>query len=658
MFSGTTAFDQDTSGWNTSSVSGITAMFQDATSFDQDLSPWDVALIPSKPADFDTNAASWSNDPAWRPQWGTQPPVVTSVDSPTADGAYNPGDTIELSVIFDVAVNVTGTPQITLETGATDQLASYVSGSGSDTLSFSYTVQAGDESADLDYVSTSALGLNGGTIRRTTGVAAKLTLETPGAAGSLGANKAIVLDTAVPSVEITGDPAAVTTTDAFQITIAFTEPVGNFVVGDITVGNGAASNLATTDNTTFTADITPDGNGDITIDLAAAVATDESGNDNTAATQVVVTYDGTAPRVEITGPTEVVIDTFTVTLTFSEPVTGLTEADITVTGGAVVASSLAGSGDTYNFDIAPDLGSLVQVSLAADMVEDAVGNGNTASNAFEVQAGSPASEFEAKKEEIRTIIRDDARRLLDSAVAFNQKHIRSARNRLRASQNLASGEAARNANVPFDVQGGIVADGLPLATSGTFYGQEGSADGATRRIAFGDFDLRRDEDGSTTATFRANVAWERMLSDRTMLGYYLGAEVGQSQIDASFTGQRDGYGLNGGVYLVSDIGKSMIADGFVAFGLGRHRIDLTDGVLTVEGDYNTASAIAGASLSGLVEFQGFSVSPELSAVWGRMDIGEVSFTGYAYGITDSTLSLDAGKVTLANMRCGRKSASP
>lgn len=524
-----------------------------------------------------------------------------------------------------------------------------MSGSGTDILTFSYTVQSGDESSDLDSTSTTALALNGGTIRGATGVAANLTLAAPGATGSLAANRNLLVDSSVPGVEITGAPDAVATTDAFQMTINFSEPVGSFVVGDITVGNGAASNLATLDGTTYTADITPDGNGDITIDVAAAVATDESGNDSTAATQVVVTYDGTAPTVEITGPTGVVVGDFTVTLTFSEPITSLTEGDITVTGGTIVAAPLAGSGATYTVDIAPDLGSLIQVSLPADMAEDTAGNGNTASNVFEVQAGSPASEFEAKKDVIRRIIRDDARRLLDSAVAFNQKHIRSARDRLRASQELAAGDTTRSANVPFDVQGSFQVSGLTASTSGSFYGQTGSADGATRRLVFGDFDLRRDEDGSTTATFRANVAWERMLSDRTMLGYYLGAELGQSNIDDTFTGQRKGYGLNAGAYLVTDLGQAMTADGFLALGLGRHQIDLTDGILTVNGDYDTPSAIAGASLSGLIEFQGFTLAPELSAVWGRMDICEVAFTGYVYGITDSTLSLDAGAVTLASM---------
>jgi len=45
-------------------------------------------------------------------------------------------------VTFSEAVTVTGTPQLTLETGATDRVVNYVSGSGTNTLTFNYTVQA------------------------------------------------------------------------------------------------------------------------------------------------------------------------------------------------------------------------------------------------------------------------------------------------------------------------------------------------------------------------------------------------------------------------------------------------------------------------------------------------------------------------------------
>ncbi|MDX7826108.1 cadherin repeat domain-containing protein [Aeromonas caviae] len=129
----------------------------------------------------------------------TTAPVVSGVSSTTAAGTYGVGSVISIQVSFSEAVTVSGTPQLTLETGATDRTINYVSGSGSNTLTFNYTVQAGDTSADLDYLSAAALGLNGGTIRDAAGNNATLTLPTPGGAGSLGANEAIVIDTSTPS---------------------------------------------------------------------------------------------------------------------------------------------------------------------------------------------------------------------------------------------------------------------------------------------------------------------------------------------------------------------------------------------------------------------------------------------------------------------------
>ncbi|MDX7792508.1 cadherin repeat domain-containing protein, partial [Aeromonas caviae] len=128
----------------------------------------------------------------------TTAPVVSGVSSTTAAGTYGVGSVISIQVSFSEAVTVSGTPQLTLETGATDRTINYVSGSGSNTLTFNYTVQAGDTSADLDYLSAGALGLNGGTILDAAGNNATLTLPTPGGVGSLGANEAIVIDTSGP----------------------------------------------------------------------------------------------------------------------------------------------------------------------------------------------------------------------------------------------------------------------------------------------------------------------------------------------------------------------------------------------------------------------------------------------------------------------------
>lgn len=70
-------------------------------------------------------------------------PSVTNVTSTNANGTYKAGDTVNITLTFSEAVTVSGTPQLTLETGATDRTIDYVAGSGTDELTFAYTVQAG-----------------------------------------------------------------------------------------------------------------------------------------------------------------------------------------------------------------------------------------------------------------------------------------------------------------------------------------------------------------------------------------------------------------------------------------------------------------------------------------------------------------------------------
>ena len=127
----------------------------------------------------------------------SSPPSVSQVSSPSANTTYYSGDTVDITITFSETVTVDtagGTPTLLLETGSTDRSADYVSGSGADTLTFRYTVQQGDSSSDLDYVDTASLQLNGGTIQDLAANPAVLTLSAPGAAGSLSANKDLVID--------------------------------------------------------------------------------------------------------------------------------------------------------------------------------------------------------------------------------------------------------------------------------------------------------------------------------------------------------------------------------------------------------------------------------------------------------------------------------
>lgn len=123
-------------------------------------------------------------------------PAITNVTSSLADGTYQGGDTIPVQVTFSEMVNVTGTPRLQLNLDGYDKFISYTSGSGSATLQFDYFVTTGDATGDLAYTSAAALERNEGSIRNADQANADLTLPTPGAAGSLSGNKAIVITAA------------------------------------------------------------------------------------------------------------------------------------------------------------------------------------------------------------------------------------------------------------------------------------------------------------------------------------------------------------------------------------------------------------------------------------------------------------------------------
>ncbi|GAD63489.1 Ig-like domain-containing protein [Aquipseudomonas alcaligenes] len=332
-------------------------------------------------------------------------PTVTSVSSSTANGTYKIGDVITVTVQFDGAVNVTGTPTLTLETGATDRVLNYVSGSGTDTLSFSYTVQAGDSSADLDYTSTSALSLNGGTIKDGANQNAILTLAAPGAAGSLGANKALVVDGVRPTAtSINLSDTALRIGETATVTITFAERVVGLDVADFSVANGTLSGLSSSDGgLTWTATFTPDAN---VSDATNIITLNNTGVMDLAGNVGSGTTDSNNYAIDTQRPTATVVvtdtalkagQTTTVTIIFNEAVSGLTTADFSVANGTLSGLSSSDGGITWTATLTPssnltDTTNLITLDNTGytDVAGNA-GSGTTDSNNYAIDTQRPTA---------------------------------------------------------------------------------------------------------------------------------------------------------------------------------------------------------------------------------------------------------------------------
>ena len=111
------------------------------------------------------------------------------------------------------------------------------------------------------------------------------------------------------------------------------------------------------------------------------------------ADQITVTVGGsdtTPPSVTLTGPATV-NGAFDVSVSFSEPVTGLALNDFSITNGT--ANNLSGSGQNFTFSVLPTNAGDVSISLPADSADDAAGNGNTASNTLTVTYSPPSTQL-------------------------------------------------------------------------------------------------------------------------------------------------------------------------------------------------------------------------------------------------------------------------
>jgi len=205
----------------------------------------------------------------------------------------------------------------------------------------------------------------------------QLILGVPGLLGSGGSS-----DTTSPTCALTTDSADPTNT-TIDVTATFSENLaaGSFVVGDISVTNGAAGSFVAVSASVYTFTVTPVADGAVTIKVNAGVCTDAAGNANEASNTLSRTYDATGPTVVITSAAgDPVYELFEAVITLSEVSTNFGIGDITPVGATL--SNFAGSGTDYTVDVTPTgaPGTTITLDVGAGVFTDAAGNPNEASN--------------------------------------------------------------------------------------------------------------------------------------------------------------------------------------------------------------------------------------------------------------------------------------
>ena len=332
-------------------------------------------------------------------------PTVTKIEIASAVGApngiLNAGDVVNVSVTMSEATIVNGVPQLALDIGGSPVQANYVSGSGSNTLVFSYTILAGQNDTDGIAIAANSLTLNGGTLMDTAGNIANL------AHGAVADNASYPVDTITPTVtkvEIAGAVGApngiLNAGDVVNISVTMSEvsfvngvPQLALDIGGSTVQanyvSGSGSNTLVFSYTILAGQNDTDGiaiaansltlNGGALMDTAGNIANLAHGAVADNASYPVDTITPTVTKVEIAGavgaPNGILNagDVVNVSVTMSEAtiVNGVPQLALNIGGSTVQANYASGSGSNalvFSYTILAGQNDTDGIAIAANSV--------------------------------------------------------------------------------------------------------------------------------------------------------------------------------------------------------------------------------------------------------------------------------------------------
>ncbi|TFF04724.1 DUF4347 domain-containing protein [Pseudomonas sp. BCA14] len=312
----------------------------------------------------------------------SQRPTATIV---VADSALTAGETSLVTITFSEAVTGFTNADLTVANGT---LTAVSSSDGGITWTATFTPTAGINDA------TNVITL------ANTGVA-----DLAGNAGSGTTNSAnYTIDTVQPTATIVVGDNALKAGETSLVTITFSEAVTGFTNADLTIANGTLSAVSSSDGgVTWTATFTPTNN--IT-DSSNLITLDNGGVQNASGNTGSGTTTSNNYAIDTQRPTATIVvadtalgigQTSLVTVTFSEAVSGFSNADLIVANGTLSGLGSSDGGITWTATFTPEAGitdTSNTVRLNNSGVQDAAGNsgiGTTDSNSYAIDTQRPTA---------------------------------------------------------------------------------------------------------------------------------------------------------------------------------------------------------------------------------------------------------------------------
>ncbi|WP_241096180.1 Ig-like domain-containing protein, partial [Pseudomonas viridiflava] len=212
------------------------------------------------------------------------------------------------------------------------------------------------------------------------------------------------IDTLQPTATLVIADSALSIGETSLVTITFSEAVSGFTNADLTVANGTLSAVSSSDGgVTWTATLTPtasvtDTTNLITLDNTGfANASGNIGSGITASNNYAIDTQRPTATLVVADNALSIGETSLVTITFSEAVSGFSNADLSVSNGTLSAVSSSDGGITWTATLTPTAGitsTSNSVTLSDTGVTDLAGNtgsGLSVSNNYAIDTARPTA---------------------------------------------------------------------------------------------------------------------------------------------------------------------------------------------------------------------------------------------------------------------------
>ena len=310
----------------------------------------------------------------------SQRPTATIV---VADSTLSAGETSLVTITFSEAVSGFDNSDLSIPNGTLSAVSSS-DGGITWTATFTPTVGIKDTSNLITLNNTWVADIAGNT-------------------GSGSTNSAnFTIDTVLPTATLVVADTALKAGETSLVTITFSEAVSGFSNADLTIANGTLGTVSSTDGgITWTATFTP--TASIT-DTSNLITLDNSGVQNASGNAGSGTTDSNNFAIDTALPSATIVvadnrlgigDTTTVTITFSEAVSGFDLSDISVANGVLSNLISSDGGITWTATLTPTAGmndATNLIVLDTGTVQDAAGNVGASiaiSNNYALDASRP-----------------------------------------------------------------------------------------------------------------------------------------------------------------------------------------------------------------------------------------------------------------------------